>query len=202
MNVNVTYSGYTLADAASCVMMRLPVPDLVWDMEVLWKVWNEPLPAVDVPEAAPADAQEPVRRRGGERFVAKPVTYAGKEYPSIAALAKAYGISYGMAQARLKRGQPLDMPYCGGSPKGGKKVTIGDVTYPTLTAAAKALGMSVGALWKRLLKGQEARAPLRPVRKPCMLDGRKYPTLTTYDDILGVSQYKAKKNVDECGRRM
>ena len=85
MNVNVTYSGYTLADAASCVMMRLPVPDLVWDMEVLWKVWNEPIPAI-TPEA--------VRKRRGQCFTAKPVTYAGKEYPSIAALAKAYGLGY------------------------------------------------------------------------------------------------------------
>jgi len=132
--------------------------------------------------------------------IPKPITYRGVRYPSHQALAKAYGISYGMAQARLKRGQPLDMPYCGGSPKGGKKVTIGDVTYPTLTAAAKALGMSVGALWKRLLKGQEVRAPLRPVRKPCMLDGRKYPTLTICADMNGVSLYKAKKMVDECGR--
>lgn len=132
--------------------------------------------------------------------IPKPIIYRGVRYPSHQALAKAYGISYGMAQARLKRGQPLDMPYCGGSPKGGKRVTIGDVTYPTLTAAAKALGMSVGALWKRLLKGQEARAPLRPARKPCMLDGRKYPTLTICADFLGVSLYKAKKIVDERGR--
>ena len=57
--------------------------------------------------------------------IPKPITYRGVRYPSHQALAKAYGISYGMAQARLKRGQPLDMPYCGGSPKGGKKVTIG-----------------------------------------------------------------------------
>ena len=58
MNVNVTYSGYTLADAASCVMMRLPVPDLVWDMEALWKVWNEPLPTIEVPEAVPEPLPE------------------------------------------------------------------------------------------------------------------------------------------------
>ncbi|MGJ1078865.1 hypothetical protein ACR77U_12560 [Enterococcus faecium] len=91
MNVNVTYSGYTLADAASCVMMRLPVPDLVWDMEALWKVWNEPIPAI-TPEAVPEPAPKPVRRRRGECFAAKPVTYAGKEYPSIAALARELGI--------------------------------------------------------------------------------------------------------------
>ena len=53
--------------------------------------------------------------------IPKPITYRGVRYPSHQALAKAYGISYGMAQARLKRGQPLDMPYCGGSPKGREK---------------------------------------------------------------------------------
>ena len=53
--------------------------------------------------------------------ISKPITYRGVRYPSHRALAEAYGISYEMAQARLRRGQPLDMPYCGGSPKGGKK---------------------------------------------------------------------------------
>ena len=32
------------------------------------------------------------------------------------------------------------------------------------------------------------------------IDGRKYPTLTICADFLGVSPYKAKKIVDECGR--
>ena len=80
--------------------------------------------------------------------ISKPITYRGVRYPSHRALAEAYGISYEMAQARLRRGQPLDMPYCGGSPKGGKKVTIGGITYPTMTAAAKALGVSVSTVWK------------------------------------------------------
>ena len=132
--------------------------------------------------------------------IPKPITYRGVRYPSHQALAKAYGIGYEMAQARLKRGQSLDMPYCGGSPKGGKKVTIGDVTYPTMTAAAKALGVSVSTVWRRYHRQERIDAPVVKVRKPCMLDGRKYPTLAICADFLGVSPYKARKIIDECGR--
>ena len=126
MNVNVTYSGYTLADAASCVMMRLPVPDLVWDMEALWKVWNEPLPVIEVPEAVPTDAleeAEPVNQEAAKAVIAeleerirrqmpsraKPVAYAGKEYPSVRALAETYGLSEHLCRVRLQRGIPLEM---------------------------------------------------------------------------------------------
>ena len=132
--------------------------------------------------------------------IPKPITYRGVRYPSHQALAKAYGIGYEMAQARLKRGQPLDMPYCGGSPKGGKKVAIGGITYPTMTAAAKALGVSVSTVWKRYHRQEQIDAPVRKTRKPCLLDGRKYPTLAICADFLGVSPYKARKIIDECGR--
>ena len=125
MNVNVSYNGFSLADAASCVMMRLPVPDLVWDMEVLWKVWNEPLPAVDVPEAVPTDAQEeaePVNQESAKAVIAeleehirrqmpsraKPVTYNGVTYPSLTACAKAFGLTVSACSRRLQKGQPLD----------------------------------------------------------------------------------------------
>ena len=132
--------------------------------------------------------------------ISKPITYRGVRYPSHRALAEAYGIGYEMAQARLRRGQPLDMPYCGGSPKGGKKVASGGITYPTMTAAAKALGVSVSTVWKRYHRQERVDAPGRKTRKPCLLDGRKYPTLAICADFLGVSLYKAKMIVDECGR--
>lgn len=132
--------------------------------------------------------------------IPKPIIYRGVRYPSHQALAEAYGIGYEMAQTRLRRGQPLDMPYCGGSLKGGKKVAIGGITYPTMTAAAKALGVSVSTVWKRYHCQERIDAPVRKTRKPCLLDGRKYPTLTICADFLGVSLYKAKKIVDECGR--
>ena len=130
----------------------------------------------------------------------KPIIYRGVRYPSHQALAEAYGIGYEMAQTRLRRGLPLDMPYCGGSTKGGKKVAIGGITYPTMTAAAKALGVSVSTVWKRYHRQEQIDTPVRKTRKPCLLDGRKYPTLAICADFLGVSRYKAKKIIDECGR--
>ena len=87
MNVNVSYNGFSLADAASCVMMRLPVPDLVWDMEALWKVWNEPLPAVDVPEAVLTDAQEeaePVNQESAKAVIAELEEHIRRQMPSRA----------------------------------------------------------------------------------------------------------------------
>ena len=146
MNVNVSYNGFSLADAASCVMMRLPVPNLVWDMDTLWKVWNEPIPAI-TPEPAP----EPVRRRGVECFAAKPVTYAGKEYPSIAALAKAYHLGYKTCFARLRDGLPLDAPINRHPlPYRGKPVTIDGTEYPSTKDAAKALGIPYTTLVTRI----------------------------------------------------
>ena len=87
MNVNVSYNGFSLADAASCVMMRLPVPDLVWDMEALWKVWNEPLPAVDVPEAVPTYAREeaePVNQEAAKAVIAEGEGHIRRQMPSRA----------------------------------------------------------------------------------------------------------------------
>jgi len=177
MNVNVTYSGYTLADAASCVMMRLPVPDLVWDMEALWKVWNEPIPAI-TPEAVPEPTPEPVRRRGGERFAAKPVTYAGKEYPSIAALAKAYGLGYKTCFARLRDGLPLEAPInTHPLPYRGKPVTIDGKEYCSVKDASKALGIPYTTLITRIRKGQDLSAPKYADRcEPIVYRGKEYPS--------------------------
>ena len=196
MNVNVTYSGYTLADAASCVMMRLPVPDLVWDMEALWKVWNEPIPAI-TPEAAP----EPVRRRGGERFAAKPVTYAGKEYPSIAALAKAYGLGYKTCFARLRDGLPLDAPINRHPlPYRGKPVTIDGTEYPSTKDAAKALGIPYTTLCSRIRKGQDLSMPKYADRcEPITYQGKEYPSVEALSRATGINSrswlYRIRHNI-------
>ena len=200
MNVNVTYSGYTLADAASCVMMRLPVPDLVWDMEALWKVWNEPIPAI-TPEAAPEPAPEPVRKRGGECFAAKPVTYAGKEYPSIAALAKAYGLGYKTCFARLRDGLPLEAPInTHPLPYRGKPVTIDGREYPSTKDAAKALGIPYTTLCSRIRKGQDLSMPKYADRcEPITYQGRRYPSIEALSRATGISSrswlYRIKHNI-------
>lgn len=200
MNVNVTYSGYTLADAASCVMMRLPVPDLIWDMEVLWKVWNEPIPAI-TPEAVPEPAPEPVRRRGGECFAAKPVTYAGKEYPSIAALAKAYGLGYKTCFARLRDGLPLDAPINRHPlPYRGKPVTIDGTEYPSVKDASKALGIPYTTLITRIRKGQDLSMPKYADRcEPIVYQGKEYPSVEALSRATGISSrswlYRIRHNI-------
>ena len=196
MNVNVSYNGFSLADAASCVMMRLPVPDLVWDMEALWKVWNEPIPAI-TPEAAP----EPVRRSGGERFAAKPVTYAGKEYPSIAALAKAYHLNYKTCFARLRDGVPLDAPVnTHPLPYRGKPVTIDGTEYPSTKDAAKALGIPYTTLCSRIRKGQDLSMPKYADRcEPITYQGKEYPSVEALSRATGINSrswlYRIRHNI-------
>ena len=196
MNVNVSYNGFSLADAASCVMMRLPVPDLVWDMEVLWKVWNEPIPAI-TPEPAP----EPVRRRGGECFAAKPVTYAGKEYPSIAALAKAYGLGYKTCFARLRDGTPLEAPInTHPLPYRGKPVTIDGTEYPSTKDAAKALGIPYTTLCSRIRKGQDLSMPKYADRcEPIVYQGKEYPSVEALSRATGINSrswlYRIRHNI-------
>ena len=200
MNVNVSYNGFTLADAASCVMMRLPVPDLVWDMEALWKVWNEPIPAI-TPEAVPEPAPEPVRRRGVECFAAKPVTYAGKEYPSIAALAKAYGLGYKTCFARLRDGLPLDAPINRHPlPYRGKPVTIDGREYPSVKDASKALGIPYTTLITRIRKGQELSAPKYADRcEPITYQGKEYPSVEALSRATGINSrswlYRIRHNI-------
>ena len=196
MNVNVSYNGFTLADAASCVMMRLPVPDLVWDMDTLWKAWNEPIPAI-TPEPAP----EPVRRRGGECFAAKPVTYAGKEYPSIAALAKAYHLDYKTCFARLRDGLPLDAPInTHPLPYRGKPVTIDGTEYPSTKDAAKALGIPYTTLCSRIRKGQDLSAPKYADRcEPIVYQGKEYPSVEALSRATGINSrswlYRIRHNI-------
>lgn len=200
MNVNVSYNGFSLTDAASCVMMRLPAPDLVWDMEALWKVWNEPIPAI-TPEPLPEPAPEPVRRRGGECFAAKPVTYAGKEYPSIAALAKAYSLGYKTCFARLRDGLPLDAPINRHPlPYRGKPVTIDGTEYPSAKDAAKALGVPYQTLCSRIRKGQDLSAPKYADRcEPITYQGKEYPSVEALSRATGINSrswlYRIRHNI-------
>ena len=216
MNVNVSYNGFSLADAASCVMMRLPVPDLVWDMEVLWKVWNEPLPAVDVPEAVPTDAQEeaePVNQEAAKAVIAeleehirrqmpsraKPVTYNGVTYPSLTACAKAFGLTVSACSRRLQKGQPLDKKLkAGGRPL--VPVTVNGTEYPSMAAAAKALGVPYQTLKERIQRGLPADMRKWSDRStPVTYQGREYPSIEALARATGISSqswlYRIRHNI-------
>ena len=189
MNVNVSYNGFSLADAASCVMMRLPVPNLVWDMEALWKVWNEPIPAITpeavsepLPEVPAVKSKKPVGRH-------RAVTYAGKEYPDVKSLAEAYHLNYKTCFARLRDGLPLDAPINRQMSSRAKPVTYNGVTYPSLTACAKTFGLTVSACSRRLQKGQPLDKKLKAGGRPLVpvtVNGAEYPSMAAAAKALGV----------------
>jgi len=209
MNVNVTYSGYTLADAASCVMMKLPVPDLVWDMDTLWKVWNGEEPAV-MPESTPEPAIReeeavPVNQEAAKRVIreleerirkpassrAKPVAYAGKEYPSVRALAETYGLSEHLCRVRLQRGIPLEK-----SLGHGKRITVNGTEYASMNEAAKALGISYSALFIRIKKGLPLDAAKGEIQsappsraKPVSYGGKDYPSIKALAKAYGLNEH-------------
>lgn len=202
MNVNVSYNGFSLADAASCVMMRLPVPDLVWDMEALWKVWNEPLPAVDVPEVLPEPLPEvPAVKSKKPVGYHRAVTYAGKEYPDVKSLAEAYHLNYKTCFARLRDGLPLDAPINRHPlPYRGKPVTIDGRKYPSTKDAAKALGIPYTTLCSRIRKGQDLSAPKYADRcEPIVYQGKEYPSIEALARATGISSrswlYRIKHNI-------
>lgn len=202
MNVNVTYSGYTLADAASCVMMRLPVSDLVWDMEALWKVWNEPIPAVDVPEVLPEPLPEvPAVKSKKPVGCHRAVTYAGKEYPDVKSLAEAYHLNYKTCFARLRDGLPLDTPInTHPLPYRGKPVTIGGKEYPSVKDASKALGIPYTTLFTRIRKGQDLSAPKYADRcEQITYQGKEYPSVEALSRATGINSrsllYRIRHNI-------
>ena len=201
MNVNVSYNGFSLADAASCVMMRLPVPGLVWDMEVLWKVWNEPIPAI-TPEAVPEPLPEvPAVKSKKPVGCHRAITYAGKEYPDVKSLAEAYHLNYKTCFARLRDGVPLDAPINRHPlPYRGKPVTIDGTEYPSAKDAAKALGIPYTTLCSRIRKGQDLSAPKYADRcEPITYQGKEYPSVEALSRATGINSrswlYRIKHNI-------
>mgnify|MGYP002518949766 FL=1 len=201
MNVNVSYNGFSLADAASCVMMRLPVPDLVWDMEALWKVWNEPIPAI-TPEVLPEPLPEvPAVKSKKPVGCHRAVTYAGKEYPDVKSLAEAYHLNYKTCFARLRDGLPLDAPINRHPlPYRGKPVTIDGTEYPSTKDAAKALGIPYTTLFTRIRKGQDLSAPKYADRcEPITYQGKEYPSVEALSRATGINSrswlYRIRHNI-------
>lgn len=121
--------------------------------------------------------------------MAKPVTYAGKEYPSIAALAKAYHLGYKTCFARLRDGLPLEAPVNKHPlPYRGKPVTIDGTEYPSAKDAAKALGIPYTTLITRIRKGQALSAPKYADRcEPITYQGKEYPSVEALARATGIN---------------
>ena len=88
-----------------------------------------------------------------------PVSVRGKVYPSMAAAAKALGVTPHTLSDHLARHGNLDRAGIGKAGNGRnnatrKPITIAGVTYPTRKAAAAALGLSYGNLFKSIRAGR------------------------------------------------
>ena len=129
-------------------------------------------------------------------FIGKTVTYRGVTYPSVVALARAFGLKRDTCWRRVCKGQPLDMPF---HTKGA--VTYYGKTYASMIALAVAFGISPQLCSARLIRG----IPLdRPVRsggcKPCEYEGRKYWTLADFAEAMGLSKEKANYLINTSGK--
>ena len=94
-------------------------------------------------------------------------------HPSIAAMAKAAGVSYGCMYGRLRDGLPTEVAMMrriprrqtAAVPKNANAVEYGGVVYPSLRRAAKAAGLPMDAVyqrWHRGVRGPDLFAPMRP----------------------------------------
>ena len=106
--------------------------------------------------------------------IPKPITYQGKEYPSVEALSRATGINSRSWLYRIKHNIPLDAPWG----KGGRK---GKAEPKPNRYADEGNG--------RRLKNC-----------PCELDGRQYTSLDTAAVILDLTLGEAYRQVMERGK--
>lgn len=98
-------------------------------------------------------------------------------HPSIQAMAKAAGVSYGCMYGRLHSGRSAEESMmrkvprrvtnsCASSvPKNANAVEYGGVVYPSLRRAAVAAGLPMDAVyqrWHRGVRGDDLFSPMRP----------------------------------------
>lgn len=122
---------------------------------------------------------------------AKPVAYAGKEYPSVRALAETYGLSEHLCRVRLQRGIPLEK-----SLGHGKRITVNGTEYASMNEAAKALGISYSALFIRIKKGLPLDAAKGEIQsappsraKPVSYGGKDYPSIKALAKAYGLNEH-------------
>lgn len=120
-----------------------------------------------------------------------PITIQGVEYPSMAAAAKAGGITTSALQGRLKAGWPDEKLFEPVQKKGPRPIEIDGQVYPTITAAAKANGIKVKTLQSRMRAGQTGTDLLRAKRRRPVRDldtGKVYPSIRAAADAVFITR--------------
>ena len=129
-------------------------------------------------------------------FIGKTVTYRGVTYPSVVALARAYGLKRDTCWRRYLKGLPLDMPF---HTKGA--VTYDGKTYASMTALAVAFGISPQLCSARLIRGIPLERPVRSGGcKPCEYGGERYESIADFARRLGLNIGSARLLIETSGR--
>lgn len=127
--------------------------------------------------AARVRAGRPLRDLFYEGHLGKAAKFGGIDlagHPSVRAMAKASGLSYGKVYNRLAAGRSVEEAMTRRLPRRprtgevkGNAVEYGGVLYPTLSHAARAAGLPPVAVyqrWHRGKRGPDLFAPLGPPR--------------------------------------
>ena len=133
-----------------------------------------------------------------------PVTYQGKEYPSIEALSRATGISSQSWLYRIRHNIPLDAPWG----KGGCKRRKDELEKPAVPASepepkpdnTEAVRQAATALPPKSNRYADEGNGRRLRDCPCELDGRQYTSLDTMAVILDITDGEAYRQVMERGK--
>ena len=126
-----------------------------------------------------------------------PVTYQGKEYPSIEALARATGINSRSWLYRIKHNIPLDAPWGKG---GRKQKTVAEpVLEPEIVKAVRQAVAAPSTAEPKPNRYADEGNGRRLKNCPCELDGREYTSLDTMAVILDITDGEAYRQVMERG---
>ena len=129
--------------------------------------------------------------------------HLGKEYPSLAAMARAYGFAPVVLATRLSRGWDPETALLTPARKrrsGACTDHLGN-RYPDLKAMARAYGMDDRLLRQRLSRGWRTEEALTvPVRenrpKPCRDHlGKEFPSMSSMAEAYGINLYTLQKRL-------
>ena len=122
----------------------------------------------------------------------KPVEYKGVIYPSITALAEAYGLRRDTLNLRLKKHIPLEMSrYAKGV------ITYHGIDYPSMTALAEHFDLKLSTCHMRLKRGVPLTRPVhKGAMKPLEYEGVRYESVRDFAERNGVRYEDASACID------
>ena len=123
----------------------------------------------------------------------KPVEYEGVVYPSLAALAKKYGLDKSSVSYRLKHSLPLEPAL------GFRRMVTYDGRMWSLRELAEHCGVNPRTIARRLRKGGDP-AFSGHCGRACEYGGKRYASVTAMARELGINWKNALALIESAGR--